>query len=391
MLSEYGDMADNQFDVVIIGGGIQGAGVAQAAAAAGCSVLLLEKKEPAAGTSSRSSKLIHGGLRYLETAQFSLVRESLHERKLLLKNAPNLVKLVPFYIPIYKHTSRRPWQIRAGLSLYALLGGGSFRSLPRQEWSQFPHLKTDGLQAIFEYHDGQTDDTALTRAVIHSAEKLDAQVLFPATFIRATRTADGYEISYQHDDQEHHCTAPILVNAGGPWINLIRELIDPPPPGIEIDLVQGAHILFDKQITPGILYVEAPADRRAVFIMPWKDKTLVGTTETVYSDEPDRVHPLGTEISYLIETLNTYLPNHGAQMIDSFAGLRVLPAASTAAFKRSREVSLITDFNDRTAYLGIYGGKLTGYRATAEKVLNRLRPVLPERTQRADTQSIELE
>lgn len=383
-------MANNRFDVAIIGGGIQGAGLAQAAAAAGCRVLLLEKSHPASGTSSRSSKLIHGGLRYLETAQFSLVRESLHERKLLLQNAPDLVKLVPFYIPIYKHTTRRPWQIHAGLSLYAFLGGGSYRSLPRNAWKKLAGLKQDGLQAVFEYHDGQTDDAALTQAVIESAKQLAAEVLFPATFLNATRSAAGYRVRYHHDDQDKESEARILINTAGPWINLIRERIDPTPPSIEIDLVQGAHIILDKPLTTGILYVEAPADQRAVFIMPWHGTTLVGTTETIYQGEPDHVHPLDSEKTYLLESLQHYIPNHGATVIDSFAGLRVLPAAKSSAFKRSRETIFMTDFSEHAAYVGVYGGKLTGYRATAEKVMKLLEPMLPQRTCKAATDSIHL-
>ena len=161
------------YDVVIIGGGIHGVGVAQAAAAAGHRVLLLEKTALASATSSRSSKLIHGGLRYLESAQFGLVRGSLRERTLLLQLAPDLVRRLPFHIPVYAGTTRRPFTIRAGLSLYALLGNLApdcrFASLPRTDWPDLDGLATDGLQAVFRYYDAQTDDAALTRAVMASA------------------------------------------------------------------------------------------------------------------------------------------------------------------------------------------------------------------------------
>jgi len=165
-------------DIVVVGAGIQGAGVAQAAAAAGYSVLLLEQTGIASGTSSRSSKLIHGGLRYLESGQFRLVRECLRERALLLRNAPSFVRLAPHYIPVYRETRRRPLLLRAGLSLYAVLGGlhpeVRFRQLPRSAWSDLDGLNQDGLQAVFRYFDAQTDDAALTRAVVSSAQSLGA-------------------------------------------------------------------------------------------------------------------------------------------------------------------------------------------------------------------------
>ena len=163
-----------QYDLVVIGAGIHGVGVAQAAAAAGYSVLVLEQTGIASATSCRSSKLIHGGLRYLESGQLNLVRESLRERDILLRIAPQLVQLVPFYIPVYRHTARRPWQIRAGLALYAVLGNlrrhAWFAALPRVQWGNLDGLATENLQAVFRYQDAQTDDAALTQAVMRSAQ-----------------------------------------------------------------------------------------------------------------------------------------------------------------------------------------------------------------------------
>ena len=167
-------------DVLVIGAGIQGAGVAQAASAAGYSVSVLEKNEIASGTSCKSSKLIHGGLRYLESFQFSLVRKSLKERSILCRLAPDLVKLVPFYIPIYKNTLRRPWQIRLGLSLYALLGGvrkeNLFKRVNRQERNKLDQLEQKNLQKVYVYNDGQTNDAALTKSVMRSAQPLGTEV-----------------------------------------------------------------------------------------------------------------------------------------------------------------------------------------------------------------------
>jgi glycerol-3-phosphate dehydrogenase len=180
------------YDVIVVGGGIHGAGVLQAAMAAGYSGLLIEKRGLASGTSSRSSKLIHGGLRYLESGQFGLVRESLRERAIHLRIAPDLVHLKAFYIPIYRDTRRRPWQLELGLSMYALLGGFAagtgFGRVPRRQWSALDGLETQGLDAVVRYHDAQTDDAELTRAVVRSAQDLGGELAMPASFIGATLT-----------------------------------------------------------------------------------------------------------------------------------------------------------------------------------------------------------
>ncbi len=188
------------WDVVVVGGGIHGVGIAQAVAAAGHSVLVLEQEALAAGSSSRSSKLIHGGLRYLESGQFKLVRESLQERAILLRLAPELVRLQKFLIPIYAHSRRHSWQLRIGLSLYALLGGmdpaARFGTVPRHEWGQLDGLETDGLRQVFHYHDAQTDDALLTAAVMRSAQSLGAELELPARCSGATLTGDEVIVRY---------------------------------------------------------------------------------------------------------------------------------------------------------------------------------------------------
>lgn len=381
-------------DVVVVGGGIQGVGVAQAAAAAGYAVLLLEERELAAGTSSRSSKLIHGGLRYLETGQIRLVRESLAERELLLRNAPELVRLVPFYVPIYRETSRRPWEIRVGLALYALLGKlgphARFEEVPPREWSGLDGLSTTGLQRVFRYFDGQTDDRALTRAVMRSALALGAELACPARFLAAERASGGWSIRYEAAGEEHRTSALALVNAAGPWVEEVRARLRPPPPGAAIELVQGAHVELPGEIVRGIYYVEAPSDGRAVFTMPWNGRTLVGTTETPYRGDPAAVRPLDAEVEYLRATFHHHFPDRASDVLDAWAGLRVLPSGGGSAFRRSREVRLLTDDRERPRTVAIYGGKLTGYRATAERVLSLLRRTLPPREALADTRFLRL-
>jgi glycerol-3-phosphate dehydrogenase len=387
-------MTATDFDLVVIGAGIHGAGVAQAAAAAGYRVLVLEQTAPAAGTSSRSSKLIHGGLRYLETVQLALVRESLTERELLLKLAPGLVRRVPFYIPIYRSTQRRPWQIRVGLALYALLAGlrhdSGFRALPRAEWDALDGLATGGLEAVFCYSDAQTDDAALTRAVLASAQSLGAALACPAHFLGAQRGDDGYLVCYSDGGGEHQVRARTLINAAGPWVNEVLARIEPRPPIQDIELVQGAHIVVDGALARGIYYVEAPRDGRAVFVMPWKGKVLVGTTETAYRGDPAAVKPLRGEIEYLRETLRRHFPAMADAAVEAFAGLRVLPAGRGGHFHRPRETVLLRDTPRNPRLVTIYGGKLTGYRRTALKALSALRDALPPARTVADTAELPL-
>src|SRR5579872_2881354 len=236
-----------EYDVVIIGGGIHGAGVLQAAAAAGHTALLIEAQALAAGTSSRSSKLIHGGLRYLESGQFSLVRESLRERAILLRIAPDLVALKAFYIPVYSDTRRRPWVLKIGLWMYALLGGFDastrFGSVPKAEWPQLDGLKTENLDAVIRYHDAQTNDALLTRAVAKSALALGAEIAMPAKFSGAALTDDAVHVSYAVEGAMLECKARVLVNAAGPWAAQVARAVEPSIAVPDVELVQGTHIV----------------------------------------------------------------------------------------------------------------------------------------------------
>lgn len=384
------------YDLIIIGGGIHGAGVAQAAAAAGYSVLVLEKNTIASGTSSRSSKLIHGGLRYLETAQLSLVRECLHERALLIRLAPELVKLKLFYIPIYKNTSRRPWQLRIGLSAYSLLGGFApdtwFYSLNKKHWDQLEGLEQQNLEAVFCYQDAQTDDAALTRSVFQSALTFGIHLEQGAEFLRATIHSDHCEVGYSSNGQEYLSTSRVLVNAGGPWVNKILKQVTPAVALMDIELVQGTHIVVRGAARQGIYYLESVTDKRAIFVMPWKGNTLVGTTESVYIGDPSQVKPLEQEIDYLKSTLLRYFPQYRTEceIIETFSGLRVLPASMKVHFKRSRDIHFMLDDIRQPRVISIYGGKLTAYRLTAQQVMKRLRASLPKKSMLADTAEVAL-
>ncbi|HET7175951.1 MAG TPA: FAD-dependent oxidoreductase [Gammaproteobacteria bacterium] len=383
------------YDVVVLGAGIHGAGAAQAAAALGYRTLVLEQQAVAGATSSRSSKLIHGGLRYLEQAELGLVRECLQERELLLKLAPDLVRLRRFRIPIYRRTRRRPWQLYAGLSLYALLAGlgkhSGFRSIPRREWDRLDGLDTLELEAVFEYQDGQTDDAALTRAVLHSAQSLGTEFELPARFIGAERGSECMLIHYEAGGIEKTCESAVLVNATGPWVAETAARIRPVAAPVAMDLVQGTHLLLDLPARECIYYMEVPEDGRAVFLMPWRGKSLLGTTETLFQGrEPAQVTPLPQEESYLTGLMHHYFPSLKFEVTGKFAGLRVLPRDSARPFERGRELILEPDRKDAPRVLHLYGGKLTSYRADSMKVMARLKPSLPRREPKADTRLLNL-
>jgi glycerol-3-phosphate dehydrogenase len=399
-------MTETGWDVVVIGGGIHGVGVAQAAAAAGYSVLLLERQQLATGTSSRSSKLIHGGLRYLQHGQFALVRECLRERKLLLKLAPQLVTLRPFFIPVYDDSSRGPWLVRAGLSLYALLGGltrsARFRQLPRREWSQLDGLRRQGLRAVFQYWDGQSDDVALTRAVMASAQRLGAVLQTQAEFVAAQRDSQGYALVYRQGEQTRHCHASVLVNAAGPWVNQVLSRIQPAPASTDIDWVQGTHLVLEGRLARGIYYLQSPHDGRPLFAMPWHERDnngaeseviLLGTTETRFQGDPGAVRPLPAEVDYLLQAFQHYFAQPSAEaptVRRAFAGLRVLPVRGDDMSSTPRDTLLLADDPGRPQLLTVYGGKLTAYRATAEKVMAMLAASLPARKRRARTRRVPL-
>ena len=381
------------YDIVIIGAGIHGCAVAQAAAASGYRTLLLEQAAQAASaTSSRSSKLIHGGLRYLESVQFRLVRECLRERALLLANAPHLVQLQPFHIPIYRTTRRRPWQIRLGLSLYALLGGKGFRRVAASQWDNLDSISTRELQAVYRYHDAQTDDRQLTRAVLASALTLGARVEFNSTVSQANCSGSRCTIQYRSAGGKQQVSASTLVNATGPWVNRTLELVTPAPSQLSIDLVQGTHLLLPGKLRQGMYYLEAPQDQRAVFAMPWENHTLLGTTETLFRGEPESVVPLQAEIDYLLEVYNHYFETDlgPADVLEAFAGVRVLPRSDKNSFYRSRDTRLHVDAPACPRLISIYGGKLTSQRITAERVMQQLGPLLPQRTAKVDTRTLQL-
>lgn len=385
----------SMFDVVVVGAGIHGAGVAQAAAAAGYSVMVLDKQSIASGTSSKSSKLIHGGLRYLESYQFTLVRKSLKERTNLCRLAPDLVRLMPFYIPIYKKTTRRSWQIRIGLSVYAFLGGlhkqNLFRTIDCNEIINQDHLAQEDLQKVFKYYDGQTNDISLTKAVMSSAKVLGAEITCPAKVVSIVKRASDFNITYRTGNDDIQIKAKVVINAAGPWANELLKLVKPNADSLEMDLVQGTHIIVDATAPSGIYYLEAD-DKRAVFIMPYEFdgelRTMIGTTEKIFQGNADDVQPTKEEVDYLLNVYKTYFTeNKEVNIIYEFAGLRVLPKNDGSMFSRPRDTILHWSL---PKLLTLYGGKLTAYRSTSELVIRKIKPFLEKRKRIANTEKLYL-
>jgi glycerol-3-phosphate dehydrogenase len=320
----------------------------------------------------------------------------LRERAILLKIAAELVELKPFFIPVYHDTRRRPWQLQMGLWMYKLLGGFDsatrFGRVPRADWDTLDGLKVKDLDAVIRYHDGQTDDALLTRAVVYSAQELGAELAMPADFLGATLREEGVVVRLNVGGANQEFQARVLVNAAGPWAPQVANAVAPAIYVPQVDLVQGTHIVLPVPLNCGIYYVESPTDGRAVFVMPWYGATLVGTTETPYRGDPGLVHPLPQEEEYLLNVVRHYFPHlnalTGADIARRFAGLRVLPAAAQKAFDRSRETIFTVDREARPRVLGIYGGKLTGWRAAADHVLKRVSGSLPASARLASTDQL---
>lgn len=374
-------------DLLVIGAGIHGAAVAREAAARGWNVLVLEQYDrPAAATSSHSSKLIHGGLRYLETRQFKLIYECLREQRILLDTAPQLVHRQRFFIPVREGMRRPGWLIHAGLLLYWLLGG------QRPHRHRARHGELDGLlvrgeQYLLGYQDAQTDDAPLTAAVLASAELMGARVQYRTTVTELALDAAGATVSATSAAGEAlSWRARAVANLSGPWVRELLAKVSPAQPLPAIELVKGSHIVLPQAPQRGCYYLEAE-DGRAVFVMPWRGQRLVGTTESPFTGNPAEAKPDTAEIDYLLRTHNHYFVPHFRRedVLDSWSGLRVLPSGDGSAFRRPRESVFLLDRPQAPRLLSLIGGKLTSNRATAEQICRQLAPSLPAISQHIDT------
>lgn len=373
------------FDLLIVGAGINGAGLARDAAGRGLKVLIVDQGDIAAATSSASTKLIHGGLRYLEHYAFGLVRESLAERETLLAIAPHLAHEQRFVIP---HTpAQRPrWMIRLGLALYDGLARGS--SLKRAQALALPGTPYGApLRAEFRhgfaYSDLATDDARLTLLNVVSAAQLGAQVMTRTKLVGARRAGGEWRAVLQAaDGAQRECAARILVNAAGPWTAEVRRAIAGDAGPETLRLVKGSHLVVPKLYEGGQAYLLQNDDGRIAFVIPFEDDfSLVGTTE-VPLDAPDAAPQIdAAEAAYLCGLVGRFFqaPLDPAQAVWSYAGIRALyDDGKGSASAVSREYRLTVDGGAGEApLLSIFGGKLTTYRHLAERVLDKLKPWLP--------------
>ena len=378
-------MNSQTFDLIIVGGGINGAGIAADAAGRGLSVYLCEQKDFASATSSASSKLIHGGLRYLEHYEFRLVKEALKEREVLLEIAPHLVKPMRFILPHQPHL-RPGWMIRSGLFLYDHLGKreklqGSHKVKFRSESSL-----DDKIKKGFEYADCWVDDARLVITNLISAADNGAQVHNQTRCIDAKRE-DGLwhctmESISKEGTQRYKVTAKALVNAAGPWVaSFIKDQIETKSP-YGIRLIKGSHIVVPRIHKGDEAFILQNEDQRIVFVIPYLDKySLVGTTDVEYSGDPGQVTISSEEVDYLLSVTNKHFKRQltPADLIWTYSGVRPLcddesnnPSAIT------RDYTLAMTEPESAPLLSVFGGKITTYRKLAEAALEKLKPYFPE-------------
>ena len=377
-------MVRPKFDVIVIGAGINGAGIARDSAMRGLKVLVIEKGEPGMGTTVASTRLIHGGLRYLEHFEFGLVRESLREREVLLRIAPHLVRPIAITIPIYKQNKRGRLTIRAGMILYDLLSWG--KSLPRHRMlsrvdtlKRWPGLNPDGLVGSALYYDAQVEfPERLVMENVLSARKVGGEVL---THTRVTNltVANGkvFGVEFVSEaGQKQFAEAAVVINAAGPWIDQVLEYAPVNTPKL-IGGTKGSHIIVPE--FPGApanaIYVEARSDGRPIFIIPWNKLYLIGTTDVRFEGNPDEVRCEPWEIDYLLAETNLALP--GAQLtcdsiVDTYSGVRPLPVTSHKDEQDITRRHFIRQHPQLPNLLSIVGGKLTTYRSLAEECVDMI-------------------
>jgi len=384
---EISSMKQSYVDLFIIGGGINGAGIAADAAGRGLSVTLCEQSDLASATSSNSTKLIHGGLRYLEHYELRLVRESLKEREVLLNKAPHIIRPLQFIMP-HVPTLRPRWLIRLGLFLYDHLG-----KRQRLAASHGLSLKTglfgDPLRPSitkgFSYYDCWVDDARLVIINAIAARQLGASILTRTQFVSAKRMNDYWQISTKNlltgQTQAHQAKA--IINAGGPWVDSIISNQLNMASKYRIRLVKGSHIIVPALHPGNHAYILQNPDKRVIFALPYENKfTLIGTTEVSHEGDPANATISNEEINYLCDSINHYFQAKISpkDIISSYSGVRALwDDQSDISSEVTRDYALeLSDEEGKLPLLSLYGGKLTTYRCLAEKTLQDLSPYFPK-------------
>lgn len=385
-------MMKTSVDLLVVGGGINGVGIARDAAGRGLSVMLCEKDDLASHTSSASTKLIHGGLRYLEHYEFSLVRKALQEREILLRAAPHIISPLRFVMPHAPHL-RPAWLIRLGLFLYDNLS--KRQVLFGSRTIQFKsHVSGEALQTSFTsgfvYSDAWVDDARLVVLNAMSARELGATILTRTRLVSAQPEQQGllkgWRAQLQYSDQQtFNVHARCIVNATGPWVSsFLSEQIQSNRAHHQIKLVKGSHIVTKKLFDHHYAYIFQNPDHRIVFAIPYLDKyTLIGTTDVDYQDDPNAVSITDKEINYLCDSINSYFKRaiFPADVIWTYSGVWPLIEQELAAATPSHLSALTRDYHlemsdEQAPLLSVFGGKITTFRRLAEEALEILRPVL---------------
>jgi glycerol-3-phosphate dehydrogenase len=381
------------YDLAIIGGGINGCGIARDAAGRGWTVCLCEQNDLGSGTSSASTKLIHGGLRYLEYNEFRLVREALMEREVLWSIAPHIIWPLRFVLPY--HAKLRPrWMLRLGLFLYDHIGGR--RKLPKTRVVDLTRditghpLKPEFTRG-FEYSDCWVEDSRLVVLNAMAAAELGATILPRRRCLSAQREGGLWHVVLE-DEQTGETTtirARALVNAAGPWVGEVAQTVLHRNERAPLRLVQGSHIVVPKLYDHGRCYIFQNADNRIFFVIPYeRDFTLIGTTDQDYKGDPASVHASPDEVAYLCRSASAYLrvPVTPDRVVWTYSGVRPLfdESGDSAAQAATRDYVLKLDASPSTPpLLSVFGGKITTYRRLAEAALAQLAPHLPAVTNRS--------
>ncbi len=385
-------LAAEPFDVLVVGGGITGAGCALDAASRGLRTALVERQDFASGTSSKSSKLVHGGIRYLQQREFGLVYEGLAERQLALRNAPHLVRVLPFLIPILSKDGlidrRVARALGAAMWMYDLTGGlrihkAHQRVSKDQALTLMPTLREDNVASAYLYYDAQTDDARLTLCLARTAAAHGAAVANAVRVVALTKGSDGKVTGARvaADDREFEIRARTIVNATGVWSDGVRALDEGTHPA-SIRPAKGIHIAvpWSKVRNEIAAIVPVPKDRRSVFVVPWGDFTYVGTTDTDYDGPIDDPQCTPADVEYLLTALNRAItdPVSTADVTGTWAGLRPLLASAsnerTADLSRRHGVRVST-----SGVVTVTGGKLTTYRRMASDTIDQVGRLLGRR------------
>lgn len=377
-------MSAEAVDLLVIGGGITGAGIARDAALRGIRTALVDQGDFGCATSSHSSRLVHGGLRYLEQREWRLVFEAAHERRVLLTIAPHLVRPLQFVFPVYRGARVPAWKLRAGMWLYDLLGG--WRS-PRHRWlgrrratRLEPRLRAKQLRGAGLYFDAQTDDARLVLAIVRSAVQAGAVAANYAevtSLLKSEGSVRGATVRDAVDGREYTIRASVVVNATGPWVDRLRARDDPRAAPL-LRLTKGAHVAVRRSRldhTHAITFI-SPIDGRVMFVLPWGDLSYIGTTDTEDAVAPDGVRASGSDVVYLLRSVNALFPDARLTPRDAlatWAGLRPLLAPPADRDLRASQVSREHRVVEApSGLISIAGGKLTTFRIMGRDVVDHV-------------------